>query len=317
VEYRRLGRTGLDVSRVSLGTGGPSRLGQRTHGDTQRSLAVIARALDRGINLFDTAAVYGDSELLLGRALAGVPRDRYLLATKFIPRNEEAGETISGDQLIASCERSLERLRVDTLDILQFHGVLPDEYAEVVDRLLPVAKRLQEAGKVRFLGISEQFLKDPSHRMLESALDDDCWDTLMVKYGILNQRAARAVLPRARDQDVGVFNMSALRVKLTRPGELERTLDRWKQAGLIDHDALPDTDPLGFLVHNDVGSVLEAAYKFGAAPEAISTIIVGTGNPDHLDQNTDTILSGPLGADDHQRLVELFGHIVESEADTG
>ncbi|MDE0736361.1 MAG: aldo/keto reductase, partial [Pirellulaceae bacterium] len=83
--YHTLGRSGLEVSAISLGTGGPSRIGQRTHADESRSHQVIQRALDLGINLLDTAPAYGDSEAILGRALKGIDRKRYYLATKFTP----------------------------------------------------------------------------------------------------------------------------------------------------------------------------------------------------------------------------------------
>ena len=107
MDYRTLGRTGLEVSRVSLGTGGPSRLGQRTHGDEQQSHRVVQRALDLGINLIDTAANYSDSEEILGRALKSIPRDRYILGTKFEPAPENGGpvKTTTRVELVAVIPR--------------------------------------------------------------------------------------------------------------------------------------------------------------------------------------------------------------------
>src|SRR5437870_1026053 len=99
--YRTLGRTGLRVSVASLGAGGPSRLGQQTHGDEAQSQRVIHRALELGINLFDTAANYGDSEAILGRALGAVPRDRYFIATKFSPYHPD-GSIIAPEDLVQS-----------------------------------------------------------------------------------------------------------------------------------------------------------------------------------------------------------------------
>src|SRR5436190_112783 len=96
--FRTLGRTGLRVSLAALGTGGPSRLGQGTHGDETRSRRVIGRALELGVNLFDSAANYGDSEAILGRALGDVPRDQYLLATKFSPYRAD-GAIISPEEM--------------------------------------------------------------------------------------------------------------------------------------------------------------------------------------------------------------------------
>ena len=202
--YRTLGRTGLKVSLASLGTGGPSRLGQETHRDETEIRRVIARALELGVNLFDAAANYGDSEAILGRALRAVPRDQFLLATKFAPCPNIVGPAIiSPEQLADSCTRSLRRLEVETVDIFQFHSVVPSMYRQVVDRLLPAAKRLQQEGKVRFLGITEYFFADPAHEMLEQALADDLWDTIMVKYGIINLSAERKVLPLAYSSRAG------------------------------------------------------------------------------------------------------------------
>src|SRR5437667_309524 len=113
MNYRVLGRTGLKVSLASLGTGGPSRLGQALHRDEAEARRVIQRALDLGVNLFDAAPNYGDSEAILGRALSTVPRDQFLVATKVAPWVDVEG-------LADSCGRSLRRLQVETIDILQF-----------------------------------------------------------------------------------------------------------------------------------------------------------------------------------------------------
>src|SRR5690349_17454168 len=85
MRYRPLGRTGLSVSLAGYGTGGPSQFGQASRMDFADQDALIHRALDLGINILDSAMAYGQSEELLGRALADVPRDRYLLATKLTP----------------------------------------------------------------------------------------------------------------------------------------------------------------------------------------------------------------------------------------
>lgn len=315
--YRTLGRTGLRVSHASLGTGGPSKLGQATHKDEAEAQRVVHRALDLGVNLFDAAANYGDSEAILGRALRDVPRDRFLLATKFAPCPNIMGPPIiSPEDLTESCERSLRRLQVETIDIFQFHSVVPEMYRPVVDQLYPAAKRLQEQGKVRFLGITEYFFPDAAHKMLELALGDDLWDTIMVKYGIMNLAAEWKVLPLARARNVGVMNMSPVRVKLTRPGELEKVIGRWKTAGIIPTDCLPDQGPLDFLLHGPVKSVVDAGYKFGASHEAISTVLIGTGNVAHLEENIAAILGPPLPAEDSARIRSLFGQLAESEGDT-
>ena len=317
MKYRTLGRTGLNVSLVSFGTGGPSRIGQRTHGKEDLSHRVIRRALELGINLFDTAAAYGDSEAILGRALQDVPRDQYLLATKFTPNPEENDHIITPQELIDSCERSLRRLQTDVIDIYQFHGLVPSNYRLATDRLFPTMQKLKEAGKIRFLGVTEYFFRDPDHQMLGMALEDDIWDTIMVKYGILNLSAEWKVLPLAQERNVGVMNMSAVRVKMTRPEELEKVIARWKKAGWLAEDAIPDRRPLDFLIRDHVPSVVSAGYKMGVAHDAISTMLIGTGNVEHLEENVQSVLGSPLPDEDCQRIRELFGRIAESEGDTG
>ncbi len=313
--YRTLGRTGLRVSLASLGTGGPSRLGQQTHGDESTAHQVVRRALELGVNLFDTAANYGDSEAILGRSLRTVPRDRYLLATKFSPYRVD-GSIISPDEVVQACERSLERIGVETIDLYQFHSVLPETYHQVADRIYPAALRLREQGKIRFLGVTEYFFPDPSHAMLNLALADDLWDAIMVKYGIMNLSAERKVLPVAKERNVGVLNMSPVRVKMTRPAELEKVIARWKKDGLIPQDSLPDQGPLDFLVHGEVKSVVAAGYKFGASHLAIATVLIGTGNIAHLEDNIDAVLGAPLPRQNSDRIRALFGHLAESEGDT-
>ena len=317
MQYRRLGKTDLQVSFVGLGTGGPSRLGQNTHGDATESVNLVRDAFENGINLFDTAAAYADSELLLGRALNNIPRDQVVLATKFTPTVKDTGEVISPGELIAACEKSLRRMGTEVIDIYQFHGLVPGNYRAAVDRLYPTMEQLQQAGKIRFVGVTEYFFEDPSHQMLKMALAEDIWATVMVKYGILNMTAADDVLPLAGSKDVGVFNMSPVRVKMTKPDALEEMMDRWKQRGWVKADDIPEKGPLDFTLGPGVDSVVQAGYKFGADHDAISSVIVGTGNADHLMENIETILGEPLPSVVMDKLRRCFGEIVDSEGDTG
>jgi aryl-alcohol dehydrogenase-like predicted oxidoreductase len=309
MQYRTLGRTGLQVSLAGLGGGGPSRLGQATHADEAQSQRVVRRALELGVNLFDAAPAYLDSERLLGRALRGVPRDDYWLATKVWPG--AGADLITPTALVAACEESLRRFGVETLDIYQLHGVRPKDYGAVVARLYPALAELRAAGKVRWLGVTESNRDDPAHRMLAEAIPSGLWDTVMVKYGILNQGAEREVFPLAQAHNVGVLNMSTVRAKVTRPRELALLLAKWKLRGLIAFNAVPFVRPLDFLVHGHVDSVVSAGYKFGAAPAAVSTVLIGTGNVAHLEANVAALLGPPLPAADTARLRALFGHLAE------
>jgi aryl-alcohol dehydrogenase-like predicted oxidoreductase len=323
MQYRPLGRTGLTVSVAGLGTGGPSQLGQTAQLSAAEQDGLVHRALDLGINLFDTAMAYGQSEGLLGRALADVPRDRYLLATKLSPtcvaRDADAtappgditANLIATEEVAELCEASLRRLGLDVIDIYQVHGVTADLYPAVVDRLYPALARLREAGKLRFIGITERFFQDPAHRMLESAAPSGLWDTAMLKYGILNQAAATTVLPLCQEHGLGVLNMAPVRVKLTRPAELVALLADWRARGLLPPDALPGDDPLGWLVQGDVTSIIDAGYRFAADHPAISTVLTGTARVAHLEANVASLLASPLPPAVTARLRDLFGHLTE------
>jgi aryl-alcohol dehydrogenase-like predicted oxidoreductase len=310
MRFRKLGRTGLDVSLVSLGTGGPSVLGQSTGLPEEASHRLVRRALDLGINLIDSAAGYRESEVILGKALQGVPRERYILATKFSPLQGNESKT-DPEEAARSLERSLQRLRMDYVDVFQFHGVTPGTYRRVIDTFYPVVARLRDEGKTRFVGITERFFNDPRHEMLPMALAEDLFDTIMLKYGILNQRAEQEVFAMARARDVGILNMAAVRVKLSVPGQLEELVADWKARGLLAADVLSAKDPLGFLVHGDVDSVVSAGYKFAAEPKAVSTVLSGTANIAHLETNVRALLGSPLPPADSDRLRGLFGHIAE------
>jgi aryl-alcohol dehydrogenase-like predicted oxidoreductase len=311
VIYRTLGRTGLQVSLAGLGTGGPSLLGQDTHGSADESIRVVRRALDLGVNLFDTAAAYGDTETLLGRALRGVPRHKYVLATKVWPEADD-GRPVEPEAVARSCEDSLRRLGVETIDIFQLHGIMPGDYRAVVERYTPVLDRLRQQGKIRFVGITERFFQDPAHAMLALALQDDLWDTVMVKHGLLNFSAEQRILPLAQSADIGVLNMASVRVKLTRPDELRALMRDWKARGLIAADAVPDEDPLGFLAGGPAASVVAAGYKFAAAHPAVSSVLIGTGRVEHLEANVAALLGPPLPPAAEARVRELFGGLAEA-----
>jgi predicted aldo/keto reductase-like oxidoreductase len=184
---------------------------------------------------------------------------------------------------------------------------------EVVERFYPVMTRLQEQGKIRYIGFSEQFSADSAHETVLMALKThpDLWDTIMLKYGILNQYAAKEALPLAAEHNVGIINMAAVRVKLPDPGLLKELIADWKTRGVIPADSLPAKDPLGWLVHDGVGSVIGAGYKFAAGHPAVSTVLTGTANIEHLDSNAAALDEPRLPDVDGRRVVELFSHIAE------
>lgn len=315
MEYRRFGRTGLQVSVLGLGSGGPSQLGQGSGVPEEDARRVVRRALDLGINLIDTAADYKESEAILGRALADVPRDSYILCTKFSPvRSRNAGgddrSLLKSDQeLVESLERSLQRLGTDHVEVLQLHGVTPQWYEQVRDRFVPVLLRLREQGKVRFLGLTESFGVNDQWETLRRALADDIFDTLMVGYNLLTPGPEDAVLPEALRRDVGILVMCAVRRKIGRPDQLAALIADLKAEGALPPDALPDAGPLDWLIHDGVTSVTDAAYKYAIGQPGVSCVLTGTANIDHLEANVRAATSGPLPDADRQRLRGIFGPV--------
>ncbi len=312
MQYRTLGRTGISVSLASFGTGGPSQFGQHRGLAQREQTALVRRALDLGVNLFDTHEGYGDSEHILGEALSGVPRDSYHLVTKWAYHRLDAAEQ-TGDALAASVERSLRRLRTDCVDVMMLHGILAAEYIDVAARFVPTLERLREQGKIRFIGFSTRYIADPAQDILPVALESDpaVWDVVMLKYGILNQIAAKQALPLAMRHDIGVLNMASVRIKLPNPSMLEELIADWKAAGHISPDSLPDRNPLGWLVHDDTDSVIAAAYKFAAAHPGVSSVITGTSSLAHLTANIAALEKPHLPEADTARLKALFGDIAE------
>src|SRR5262249_48954842 len=154
-----LGKTGLQVSRLSFGamtfgTGTLGSTGVRNHIEQPEANAMVACALDQGVNLFDTADVYaqGQSETMLGLAL-GVRRKDVVIATKAgVPMGPgRLGSGLSRRHLVAACEASLTRLGTDWIDIYQLHRPDPKTPLEETARAL---EDLVKSGKVRYLGIS-------------------------------------------------------------------------------------------------------------------------------------------------------------------
>lgn len=125
MEYTTLGRTGLKVSVAGLGCGGFSRLGLGTGGSEADAIALVREAFSLGVNLFDTAAVYG-TEAVLGQALSVVPREQVVITTKaWVPPRPAR---TAAERLVASLDHSLKALGTDYVDVFQLHGVAPDAY---------------------------------------------------------------------------------------------------------------------------------------------------------------------------------------------
>lgn len=312
MEYRRLGKTNLQVSLLGLGSGGKSKLGQ-AHGMEQSEITpIVRRALDLGINIIDTAPGYDESEALLGAALEGVPRDSYVMCTKFWPVRDE--KVFTADVLRASVDRSLTRLKTDTVDVLYLHGVAPEWLEPSLESLYPAMQELQQAGKVRFLGITETFASDDKHETMQAVMPRNLFDVAMVGYNVLSAAPALTVLPLAQQHDVGVVIMCAVRGVLLSEQRIREVVGEWMDQGALARDAVPADDPLGWVLGPWADSIPTAAYKFAADSAAVGTVLTGTGRVAHLEANAEAILGGKLPPEIVERLIQTFGPVSRNAA---
>jgi aryl-alcohol dehydrogenase-like predicted oxidoreductase len=302
----RLGRTNAEVSVAGLGCGGASRLGMAGGGDVDHAAGVVRRALDLGVSFIDTARAYGTEEAV-GAGIVG-RRDQAFVSTKVSPRRD--GTPITAGELTESLETSLRRLRTDHVDVFHLHGVLSGQYDHCAAELVPEMRRQQAAGKIRFLGITEQFGGDTGHAMLPRALADDHFDVIMVGFNLVNPSARERVFPLTRARDVGTLIMFAVRRQLSDPAALRQATAGLIERGEVDPAGIDAGDPLGFLRdHAGIGSVVEAAYRFCRHEPGAQVILTGTGDVAHLEANLAAIQAPPLPADVAARLAAIFGRV--------
>lgn len=304
MERTVLGRTGLEVTVMGAGCGGPSRAGQSTGRSVAESVAVVCQALDAGINFVDTAEAYRTEEIV-GQAISGLDRSALVLSTK-----KRSGGQPTPQDVEQSLEASLKRLGTDYVDIYHLHGVVLPDYDYLASEIVPVLLRLRDQGKIRFLAISERFGPDPQHAMLQRALRDDVWDVMMVGFNLLNQSARQRVFPTTIEKDIGVLIMFAVRRALSRPDRLAEVIGELIDRGQIDPADLYRQDPFGFLIHEGGAvSVPDAAYRFCRDEPGTHVILSGTGNPAHLQANLASFARPPLPERDRQRLEHIFRHV--------
>jgi aryl-alcohol dehydrogenase-like predicted oxidoreductase len=307
MQYTTLGRTGLKVSVAGLGCGGFSKLGLGTGQSADHAAGIIRHALDLGVNLIDTAAVYG-TEDVVGTALRDVPRDSVVVCTK---ASKPAGDpAFSADKVIASLDASLKRLRLDYVDVFQLHAVPPAAYDHVRDAIAPALLKQRDKGKFRFLGITETAPNDPEQNMLGRAMRDPCWDTAMVAFHLMDQVARTQVFPHTLANRIGTLMMFAVRGIFARSAQLAATVKQLAASGQVPAWLAQTDDPLGFLVHpNGATSITDAAYRYVRHEPGVDVVLFGTGDAGHLRTNIDSILKPPLPQADREKLQALFSHL--------
>ena len=207
MKYRRLGRTGIEVSEVGYGAWGIGGV-QWTGGDDAEARRALDRALDLGLNFIDTALAYGGghSERLVGEVVRA-RGERVYVATKVPPRNREwparavpLREVFTRDYIIECTEESLRNLGLETIDLQQLH-VWHDDWADEPEWLEALV-RLREQGKVRYFGLS---LNDYQPANALRALRGGEIDTVQVIYNIFEQAPERELFPFCREHQIGVI----------------------------------------------------------------------------------------------------------------
>ena len=223
MKYTKLGRTGLDVSRICLGCmsyGDASRGGHQWVLDEEESRPFVRRALEAGVNFFDTANVYsaGSSEEFLGRAVRDFAnRDEVVIATKVCGRMREGpnGSGLSRKAILAEVDHSLERLGTDYIDLYQIHRL---DHRTPIEETLEALDDVVKAGKVRYVGASSMYAWQFSKALYTAEAHG--WSrfvSMQNHYNLLNREEEREMLPLCVDQGVGVIPWSPLaRGRLTR-----------------------------------------------------------------------------------------------------
>ena len=323
MNYRPLGTTGLDVSEIGFGCGNVG--GLMIRGEHRDQVRAAARAMELGINYFDTASSYGNgqSETNLGQVLKELSADVYV-GTKFRVTTHETGN-IKGN-VIASVEESLTRLQREQVDLIQMHNhvaavaeggsVSPEEtLGEVVEAL----QDLRAQGKVRFWGMTAVGETPELHRVIDSGT----LNTIQSVYNLVNPSAGTAVPSGFDMPDYGnqiaraaARGMGVLVIRVLAAGALSGDTTRHPVA-------VPSVAPIGsgrdydqdrgraegfrFLQQEGhVGSLVEASLRFALSNAGVSSVLVGYSSLEHLEQGVEYAGRGSLPHEALARLTDVW-----------
>jgi aryl-alcohol dehydrogenase-like predicted oxidoreductase len=326
MEYRALGRTGIDVSVLGFGCGDVG--GLIVKGSGPERARAVARAVELGVNYFDTASSYGSgvSEEHLGETLRELRLDVHV-GTKVRLRPEDLADI--GGAVTRSLEASLRRLGMPAVDLLQLHNPIALARAgnavsasDVFDEVIPALQSLQRQGKIKCFGITG--LGDPEavHRVFEAGTIY----TSQVFYNLLNPTAGG----QANGGVPGIdFDGLLLRAKRKRIGTIGvRALAAGALSGVTTKhpNAMPSVAPIAsgptyeadvraadlfkkLVKDGFVRSLPEAAYRFVITHDAISTVLVGASTIEHLEAAAAAVIRGPLPPAALARIAELWREI--------
>ena len=279
MEYAILGRTGLRVSRLGLGL---AELGEISLTESERAGSILGAALDAGVNFFDTAECYGNSEELIGKTV-GHRRDEIVLATKTgHVSTGSSGERWTGRTMSEGIDRSLTKLKTDHVDLVQVHAY--DISAPLPDDVVQAVLDAKEAGKTRFVGYSGE------NEDAEWAVGLGIFDTLQTSFNLVDQRARYGLFERALWKGMGIIAKRPIgnavwgRTAADRDAGLSGTnAERLRRAR-----AMQELGPIEGIPEDPI--VL--ALGFALAHEDVHTGIVGTSDPEHMLANVDAVKRG-------------------------
>ena len=297
MKYRKLGRTGLDVSVLGFGAleiGRNWPYWRQEKDDFSRpsetdAIKVIHSALDQGINFFDTAPAYFQSEEILGKAFKGVRKD-VVIATK-------CGEWFDGKNSVYNysfaetkkfIENSLRLLQTDYIDLLQIHSANVDIIR--AGETLAAMKEVQKEGKVRFIGLSTDF-EDAALMAIESKE----YDSIQISYNALNLLMTKNVFPLAQRDNVGVIIKDGMARGMLSP----------KYSDVTDAKQKEQIEKLiNIAKHNNV-TLSELAIMYVASSPVVSSVIIGTKKLHHLNSNVAAIQRPMLSQETLNAIAEL------------
>jgi aryl-alcohol dehydrogenase-like predicted oxidoreductase len=270
METRPLGRTGLRLPILSFGA---SSLGAEFRGiDIQEAMRAVRTALDCGMTFIDTSPFYGRgmSEVLLGVALEGVPRDSYLLGSK-LGRYDAAHFDFSARRVVESVDVSLKRMRVDHLDVCLCHDLEFVDMNQIVDETLPALERVRQQGKVRFIGVSGYPMK-----MFKFVLERARIDVLLsYNHYTLQNTMLLDLLPLAKAKGVGVMNAAPFSARLL----TNAPLPKWHKATPEVRDGARRAAEHATRRGSDLAKL---ALQFSIRNPDLSTCIAGSASPERV-----------------------------------
>ena len=272
MQKRTLGRTGLQLPILSFGA---SSLGAEFRSiDIQEAMRAVRTALDCGMNFIDTSPFYGRgmSEVLLGVVLQEIPRDRYLLCSK-LGRYDAAHFDFSAKRVVESVDVSLKRMRVDHLDLCLCHDLEFVEMSQIVEETLPALRKVQQQGKVRFVGVSGYPMK-----MFRYILERAPIDVLLsYNHYTLQNTMLESLIPLARSKGTGIMNAAPFSARLLANAELPK----W-------HKATPEVRATARRAAehaaNRGSDIAKLAVQFSTRNPEITTCIAGSASPERVAQ---------------------------------